>query len=316
MSSVLGMVHAIGERFAAVDGRLALAALVLHVGNHALRSIAWRNVLAAAYPHTRVGLPDVAAAYASGVALNAVVPGRGGDAAKIALIRARLPGSSVATIASTMSVVVAFDLLAATALLLLVGASGALPLAPRLPSPGAAGAWAGDHAWLVGAAGVAAAAGAALLVRRFRAGVGRLLARLRQGGAILRTPRRYVATVAAVQSAAWACRVGVVFCLLAAFGLPASIPLSAVVMILCGASTVVPLTPGGAGTQQAMLAAALSGTATTAASLSFSVGMQLGITLVNALLGIVAAMVVFRTLRPVSAVRNGLRLAATAPPVR
>ena len=42
--------------------------------------------------------------------------------------------------------------------------------------------------------------------------------------------------------------------------------------------------------------------------MSFSVGMQAGVTVVNALLGVVAAMVAFRTLRPVAAVRSGLGL--------
>ena len=81
------------------------------------------------------------------------------------------------------------------------------------------------------------------------------------------------------------------------------------VMILCGVSTVVPLTPGGAGTQQVMLAYALSQTATAAAVVSFSVGMQAGITAVNALLGLGAAMIAFRTVRPLAAIRSGLRLA-------
>jgi glycosyltransferase 2 family protein len=246
--------------------------------------------------------------------LNAVIPGRGGDAVKVAIIRARVPGSSVPTITATLSVVVLFDLVAASALVLLVGTSGALPLAPRLPSAGAAAAWAASHALVVAGASALIAAAATVAVRRLRAGLRRLLVNVRQGGAILRTPRRYVTTVAAVQSAAWACRVGVVFFLLAAFGLPASIPLSALVMILCGASTIVPLTPGGAGTQQAMLALALKGTATVAASLSFSVGMQVGITVVNSVLGIAAAMLLFRTLRPASAIRAGLRPARSDTP--
>jgi hypothetical protein len=37
--------------------------------------------------------------------------------------------------------------------------------------------------------------------------------------------------------------------------------------------------------------------------------MQAGVTAVNALLGVLAAMVAFRTLRPLAAVRDGLRLA-------
>ena len=96
---------------------------------------------------------------------------------------------------------------------------------------------------------------------------------------------------------------------MAAFGLPASVSGAAVVMVLCGASTLVPLTPGGAGTQQVMLAFALSEAATAAAVLSFSIGMQAGVTAVNALLGVLAGMVAFRTLHPLAAIRAGIRLA-------
>ena len=85
-------------------------------------------------------------------------------------------------------------------------------------------------------------------------------------------------------------------------------------MVLCGASTLVPLTPGGAGTQQVMLTYALSQVATAAAILSFSVGMQAGITAVNALLGLAAGMIAFRTVRPLRAMRSGLRLARAGAP--
>jgi hypothetical protein len=44
--------------------------------------------------------------------LNAVLPGRGGDAAKVMLARARVAGSSVPTIAAIMSVIVLFDMVA------------------------------------------------------------------------------------------------------------------------------------------------------------------------------------------------------------
>ena len=149
-----------------------------------------------------------------------------------------------------------------------------------------------------------------VLARRWcRPALQRLWAAAQQGGAILRTPGRYGRRVAAVQAGAWTCRIAVVYMLMAAFGLSATIPDAAVVMVLCGASTLVPLTPGGAGTQQVMLTFALSQAATASAVLSFSIGMQAGITSVNAILGIVAGMVAFGTLHPVAAVRQGIRLA-------
>lgn len=281
-----------------VDARLLVLAFGLHVTNHALRSVAWRNVLAAAYPSTRVPVLGVASAYAVGVALNAVVPGRGGDAAKVALVRVGIGGSSVATIASTMSVVVLFDLVAATLLLLVVCATGTIPFAPDL-----------GNVPVIGAVATAAIALVALARRRLAAPLRRLWAAAQQGGAILRTPGRYLRRVAALQAGAWACRIAVIYLLMAGFGLPATVPGAAVVMVLCGASTLVPLTPGGAGTQQVMLAFALSEAATATAVLSFSIGMQAGVTAVNALLGVLAAMVAFRTLKPYAAIRDGLRLA-------
>lgn len=109
-----------------------------------------------------------------------------------------------------------------------------------------------------------------------------------------------------VQAAAWGCRIAVVYFLLAAFGLPASVPTAALVMVVSGLSTLVPLTPGGTGTQQVLLAYALQQTVTAAAAISFSLGMQAGVTAVNAVLGVAAAMVAFCTVRPLAAVRSGL----------
>jgi uncharacterized membrane protein YbhN (UPF0104 family) len=292
---------AVVQRFGEVDVRLAALALCFHLANHVLRSVAWRNVLAAAYPDRRVRLLDVGAAYAVGVALNAVLPGRGGDAAKVVLARSRVPGSSVPTIAATMSVIVLFDMVAATLLVLVVCLTGAVPFAPSFPAPSAVALLAAVLVVLVVVVGALAAPRLASRLRMLRH-------RIAQGGAILRTPRRYAREVVLVQAGAWTCRIAVVFFLLAAFQLPASVPTAGLVMVVAGLSTLVPLTPGGAGTQQAMLAYALRQTASAAGAVSFSVGMQAGVTVVNALLGVAAAMVAFRTLRPLAAARSGLNL--------
>jgi uncharacterized membrane protein YbhN (UPF0104 family) len=292
---------AVIQRFGEVDVRLAALALCFHLANHVLRSVAWRNVLAAAYPDRRVRLLDIGAAYAIGVALNAVLPGRGGDAAKVLLARSRVPGSSVPTIAATMSVIVLFDAVAATLLVLVVCLTGAVPFAPSLPAPSAVALLAVVLVVLAVVVGALAAPRVASLLDMLRH-------RIAQGGAILRTPRRYARQVVLVQAGAWMCRIAVVFFLLAAFQLPASVPTAGLVMVVAGLSTLVPLTPGGAGTQQAMLAYALRQTASAAGAVSFSVGMQAGVTVVNALLGVAAAMVAFRTLRPLAAARSGLNL--------
>jgi uncharacterized membrane protein YbhN (UPF0104 family) len=121
--------------------------------------------------------------------------------------------------------------------------------------------------------------------------------------AVLRTPGRYLLTVVPFQLAAWACRVGVVFLVLGAFGIHAGLATAAVVVVLNGASTAVPV-PGGAGAQQVLATYALQGIVSTAAAVSFSLGMQVGVTVVNTTVGLVALMLVFRTLRPVAAMRT------------
>ena len=207
------------------------------------------------------------------------------------------------TLAATVSVLVVFDLVFATALLLVVAAAGLVPV--QLPSASMAAAhWPVVLAAVAGLAAAASVAGRAAH-RRLRL----LWDRIRQGGAILRTPVRYLRRVALVQAGAWCCRIAVVLCLLAGFGLPASIPVAGIVMVMAGASTLIPLAPGGAGAQQIMVAFALSQTASAAAVVSFSVGMQAGVTAVNALLGLAAAMAAFRTLRPLAAARGALAAA-------
>ena len=308
-SQIEAALDELGRQAAAVDPRLIALALAFHLSNHMLRSLAWRNVIQAAYPDKPVRFVGVAVAYALGVALNAVAPARGGDAAKVGLVRAEIRGSSVATLAATISVLMVFDILAGSLLLAGIGLFGVAEL--RLAGP-AGPAWLGEHP-LIAATALALLAGAGWLVaRRARDRVASLWRRLVQGGAVLRTPRRYVLRVALVQAGAWGCRIGVVMSLLAAFGLPASPAVAGLVMVLAGVSTVVPLTPGGAGTQQVLLAYALSGAASAAAVVSFSVGMQVLITAVNALLGAGAAMVACRTLRPIAAIRGGLQAARAA----
>jgi uncharacterized membrane protein YbhN (UPF0104 family) len=302
----------LAEKFAAVDPRLLVLAAVLHVSNHILRSFAWRNILTAAYPDRRVSFTGVTAAYASGVALNAVIPARGGDAVKLAVARAEIRGSSLTTIGATITVLLPFDLLAAAATLLIVALAGDAPLSVDLASAPAAGGWLTGNlvlATLIAAGGVV---GGALAVRFLRPRIRQVWQRIRQGGAILSTPRRYLLQVALPQAIAWVCRIAVVMSLLAAFGLPASPMLAALVMVVAGASTIVPLTPGGAGTQQVLLAYALSEAASGAAVVSFSIGMQAGVTAVNALLGIGAAMVACRSLRAVSVLRHRVGVADAA----
>jgi uncharacterized membrane protein YbhN (UPF0104 family) len=288
-------VAAVAERVAELDGRFLALALVLQLVALAFRALAWRGVLAAAYPERRIPVLGVGCAYAAGVAVNAFVPARGGEAAKVALVRSQLPGTSVATIASSLSVVLVLDTILGAALMTTLWSLGRAPALPSPPSVGTLPLVAGIVALVAVAAGL-------LAVVRFSETARRFLAAAARGFSVLRSPWTYASTVLPFQLSAWACRIAVVYLVLHAFRFEAGLETAVVLVVFTGVSTAVPV-PGGAGTQQVLAAYALQGVVSTAGAVSFSLGMQAGVTAVNAAVGLAATMLLFRTVRPLAAVR-------------
>ncbi len=277
-----------------LDGRFLVLALVLQLGTLAFRALAWRGVLAAAYPGRRIPVFSLGCAYAAGVALNAYLPARGGEGAKVALARAQIPGSSIPTLAASLSAMMLVDALLGGSFVVALWATGVLPSLPALPALGLA-----PLVLVVATAGVVAVA---LVARRFAAALRRVLASAALGLAVMWKPTLYLRTVLPFQLAAWACRIGVVYLVLHAFRIDAGLETAALVVVLNGAATAVPV-PGGAGSQQVLATYALQGVISTAGAVSFSLGMQAGVTVTNTLVGLAATMILFRTLRPVAAVR-------------
>ena len=62
-------------------------------------------------------------------------------------------------------------------------------------------------------------------------------------------------------------------------------------------ATLVPISPGGVGTQQALLVYTLRGSASRSALLAFSVGMKLTLSCVNVIVGFAAILLTLRTSR-------------------
>jgi uncharacterized membrane protein YbhN (UPF0104 family) len=315
IAAALGWFDAVVDPFASIDPRLLVVAAAFQVGAVGLRALALRNCVRAAHPGSRVRVVDVTAAYCAGMALNGAVPARGGDALKLLLIRARVAGSALPTIAAAMLVLGLFDAVAMTGLVLAAWIFGPLPLSPeRLLD-------ASPTELAMGAAGVAIVVLVARVIAARPAGPRRerltrrardLRDDCRRGGAILRTPGRYAVEVAAVQAGAWACRIGVALALLGAFQLPATVTSAVVVVVAAVASAMLPVTPGGVGTQQVFITYALGSSAPFAAAASFSVGLHVGVTAVNVVLGVAGMMLLFGTLRPLAAVRRARGLARSA----
>jgi uncharacterized membrane protein YbhN (UPF0104 family) len=276
-----------------LDWRFLVLALTLQLTTLAFRALAWRNVLAAAYPQRQIPVFSLGCAYAAGMALNAYLPARGGEGAKVALARAQIPGSCVPTIAASLTVLVVVDAIFGASLIIALWATGVLPTLPSVPGLGFAPV----------AAALAAVIVLGVIARRSRAMLGRLLESATRGLAILRSPALYARSVLPFQLGAWASRIGVVYFVLQAFRIEAGLETALLVVVLHGLSTAVPV-PGGAGSQQILATYALQGVISTAAAVSFSVSMQVGVTAVNTAVGLAATMLLFRTVRPIAAARS------------
>lgn len=124
--------------------------------------------------------------------------------------------------------------------------------------------------------------------------VRRFWARVRQGVIILAEPRRYLREVAAWQGLGWLFRFAAFWFFLEAFGIGGSVGNVMLVMSVQAIANIVPFTPGGAGAQQALLVATLTGPSRTAV-LSFSVGTQIAMAAWSVVLGFAAILLVFRT---------------------
>jgi glycosyltransferase 2 family protein len=293
-------------------------AVIFHVTRLALRVRAWQNILRASLPSSRVPYSIVFGSYVAGVGVNSVLPARGGDVVKVYLARHRLRDSSYPTLASTLLVETLFDFVVATALFLYALTLGILPGVPDLPH-GLAFDWSFvvEHPRLSAFLGCVLIAGAIVLIAWASRRVTEFKENLARGFVILGDRRAFLTQVVSWQAASWLARAVCVYFFLRAFHVDAGVQTVIAVLVVQGISTVLPFTPGGAGTQQAVLVYALRGTAAASAVLAFSVGMQLVTVVVNVALGFGAVALMLRTLhvrRHLFAARKDLATAESPAP--
>jgi len=270
-----------------------------------LRAVAWRNILQASYPTTKVRWLPVFGAYVAGIGVNAIIPARVGDAVKVALAKQRIEGSSYATVAATLIVETLFDFFVAFGLFAWALTLGVLPglhVLRDLPSV--------DWSWPLSHQRASAGIGAALIVALVVVGIwaGRravaFWARVRQGFAILRSPWRYLRDVVSWQAASWVLRIASFYYFLRAFGITATIHNALLTQVVQSLSTLFPITPGGAGTEQGLLVYVFRGREAATPLLSYSVGMKIAVTAFTVVLGFAALGLMVRTFSPSRAIKQ------------
>jgi uncharacterized membrane protein YbhN (UPF0104 family) len=259
------------------------------------RAWAWRNVLRAAYPARRISFLPLSAAYLAGAGINAIIPAHAGDVTKVFLVKRQIPDSSYPAVTSSFLVQSVFDTAAGLLVLAYAITQGLLPPLPQLPHLPAfeISFWA-NHPRTLLIVTLALLLAIAIGVYYLAHHVRRFWDRIKQGVAILRQPRRYMREVAAWQGVGWLCRFGAFWFFLEAFGIGGSIGNVMLVMSVQAIANIIPFTPGGAGAQQALLVATLTGPSRTAV-LSFSVGTQIAMAAWSVVLGFAAILLVFRT---------------------
>jgi uncharacterized membrane protein YbhN (UPF0104 family) len=283
------VLHAIGVFFgqlAAVEfGALGLA-ILCHLLKTVCTSRAWRNTIAASYPEQEVRWRSIYASYLSGVGVNAIVPARAGDAVRLYLAHRAVPVSTYTTLAATLLVLSLFDMAMAGLIFGYALTLGVLPGVGSLGGlPGFDFGFFADNPEFSAVLLVVLAIFGVIGFFWIRLHVAEFKLRVRQGMAILSDRTDYLRRVALWQAGDWALRFTAIWFFLDAFGIEQSIRNVLLVQVTQSLATLVPISPGGIGTEQAFIVYVFKGTVSTAKLLSFSVGMKLTLIVTNIVLG-------------------------------
>ena len=290
MGAVLDAIGTFFERLADVEFDLLLLAIACHLLKTCCTSMAWRNTIAAAYAETTVRWRPIWAAYLSGVGVNANVPARAGDPDRLYLAHRAGPDSTYTTLGSTLLVMSFFDMAMAGLIFVYALTLGVLPGFDSLGElPGFDFRWVArtpEFSLLLLLALVILGAVGLAWVRRH---LEEFKQRVRQGFAVLADKSLYLRTVALWQAGDWLLRFVAIWFFLGAFGIEQSVRNVLLVQVTQSLATLVPVSPGGIGTEQAFIVYVFSGTGVGRTTLlAFSVGMKLTLTVVNVIAGFTA----------------------------
>jgi glycosyltransferase 2 family protein len=261
----------VGSAFSLVRWEWVAAAIGLNLLSVISRAYAWDTAIkqSIAKPHPRFQL--VFSAFSVGLFANAVLPGRVGELARVAVLRRRLAGrrGATATLVGSVFAHRMFDLVPATLLVVWVLATAKIPR------------WALTSIAIVLLLGIALFVTTIVLARRQHRdaleGLGplrALLVRGREGLAVMRAPAA-AATAATFQFGGWACQLFAVWSAMRAFHIYESLSAAGLVLVLINVATIFPLWPGNFGLVQIAIGLPLVNYGVEyARGVAFGVGLQ------------------------------------------
>jgi uncharacterized membrane protein YbhN (UPF0104 family) len=240
----------VGDAFTVVRWQWVVVAIGFNLVSVAVRAIAWTIVIAEAVddPHPR--FPLVFSAFSVGLFANAVLPGRIGELARVAVLTRKLPGRSGAW-AALLGTVFTHRLFDLVPSLLLVTYT---LLTAKVPH------WAYTSLEIVLGLGFALLTFGIASARRHSTSVleelgpvRRLVTMARQGLGVLKSPLPALGA-AFSQCLGWLCQLLAVYFAMRAFHIHAPLPAAALVLVLMNIATLFPLWPGNVGLVQAAIA--------------------------------------------------------------
>jgi len=241
----------VGDAFERVTWKWIALALVLNFLSIVIRAWSWRTVITQALPREDVPpFPRIFSAFSVGLLGNAVLPGRIGELARVAVLAKDMPRGQGMTGRLLGSVFAhrLFDLFPALALTGFVLATAKTPR------------WAITSLEIAVVVGIALFLGTVLVAGLERRPVPegaralrKLLAMARLGLNVMREPAAAIAA-ALLQSAAWLVQLFAVWATMFAFGLDLPMSAAALVLLLMNVATIFPLWPGNVGLLQAVVA--------------------------------------------------------------
>jgi uncharacterized protein (TIRG00374 family) len=238
------------DAFTAVEWHWVAAAVGFNLLSVLVRAVAWRTVIVQAMPPPHPRFPLVFSAFSVGLFANAVLPGRIGELARVAVLNRRMKREGVwPQLLGTVFAHRVFDLVAVIVLVLYVAVTAHIP------------DWAVTSLIGVVGAGVVLFTIAVMSARyhhvaRLEEGVGALRKTIRLARYGLGVMRRPAAAAAAClfQVFGWACQLFAVYTTMRAFGIHEPLPAAGLVLVLMNVATLFPLWPGNIGLVQAAVA--------------------------------------------------------------
>jgi glycosyltransferase 2 family protein len=239
-----------GDAFRAVDWRWVVAAVGLNLLSVVARAAAWDTVIHSAMPPPHPRLSLVFSAFSVGLLANAVLPGRVGEFARVAVLSRKMNGRQglVPTLVGTVFAHRVFDLVPVGILVVWVLATAKIP------------GWAFTSLAIVLSVGVGlflfAFATARVHGRTRLEGMGtvmRVVTMARHGLGVMRRFRPAALAISG-QCAGWTCQLFAVWTAMLAFDIHEALPAAGLVLLLMNVATIVPLWPGNVGLVQAAIA--------------------------------------------------------------